>query len=78
MAAVPVRHREDDDFVQAGMLYRVMKEDEKQRLVANIAGGLSRVSREDVIERAIGHFRKADADYGERVARAVAALRTGK
>jgi catalase len=73
-----VKHREDDDFVQAGMLYRVMKEDEKQRLVANIAGGLSRVSREDVIERSIGHFRKADADYGERVARAVAALRAGK
>jgi catalase len=73
-----VKHREDDDFVQAGMLYRVMKEDEKQRLVANIAGGLSRVSRDDVIERSIGHFRKADADYGERVARAVAALRAGK
>jgi catalase len=73
-----VKHREDDDFVQAGMLYRVMKEDEKQRLVANIAGGLSRVSREDVIERSIGHFRKADADYGERVAQAVAALRARK
>lgn len=73
-----VRHKEDDDFVQAGMLYRVMKEDEKQRLVANIAGGLSRVSREDVIERSIGHLRKADADYGERVAQAVAALRAGK
>lgn len=73
-----VKHKQDDDFVQAGMLYRVMKEDEKQRLVANIAGGLSRVSREDVIERSIGHFRKADADYGERVARAVAALRARK
>ena len=68
----PERHREDDDFVQAGALYRVMSEDAKQRLIANIAGSLARVSRDDIIERAIGYFRKADADYGQRLAKAVA------
>jgi catalase len=71
-----VRHAEDDDFVQAGMLYRVMSEDAKARLIANIAGSLSQVSREDVIERAIGHFEKADADYGARLREAVAARRS--
>jgi catalase len=70
-----VKHPEDTDFVQAGDLYRLMSEEEKQRLVANIAGGLSAVTRDDVIERAIGHFRSADADYGQRVRRAVAALK---
>ncbi|HLT37021.1 MAG TPA: catalase [Enhygromyxa sp.] len=69
------RHAEDDDFVQAGALYRVMKEDERQRLVDNIAGSLAQVSRADVIERSIEHFRRADAEYGRRVAEAVAARR---
>jgi catalase len=71
----PARHAEDDDFVQAGALYRVMKEDECRRLVENIAGSLAQVSRKDVIERSIEHFRRADAEYGQRVAERVAALR---
>jgi catalase len=75
--APPIRHADDDDFVQAGMLYRVMSEDERERLVANIAGSLAQVSREDVIARSIEHFRKADAEYGARVAEAVAAKRAG-
>jgi catalase len=64
-------HPEDDDFVQAGALYRVMSDAEKERLVANIAAGLAQVSRDDIIERSIGHFRKANSEYGERVAKAV-------
>jgi catalase len=73
----PVRHAEDDDFVQAGALYRVMKEDERKRLVDNIAGSLAQVSRQDVIERSIEHFRKADPEYGRRLAEAVATRRKG-
>jgi len=69
------KHPEDDDYVQAGALYRVMREDERQRLVENIAGSLSQVSRPDVIARSIEHFRKADAEYGQRVADAVARRR---
>jgi catalase len=65
-------HVEDDDFSQAGALYRVMPEEARKRLVENIAGSLAQVSRKDVVERSIAHFRKADADYGERVAAAVA------
>jgi len=68
------RHTEDDDFGQAGALYRLMTEPEKERLVASIAGNLSRVSREDVIVRSIEHFRKADPGYGARVEQAVRAL----
>ena len=65
------RHREDNDFVQAGNLYRLMKEEEKQRLVANIADGLSKVSKPEVIQRSISYFANADKDYGARLAKAV-------
>jgi catalase len=71
----PVRHAEDDDFVQAGMLYRLMPNDARERLVQNIAGSLSRVSRDDIVTRSIGHFRNADAEYGARVEQAVKARR---
>ncbi|MGA5406944.1 catalase [Streptomyces lavendulocolor] len=69
------QHVKDDDFFQAGELYRLMSEEEKSRLVANIAGGLSQVSREDVIEKNLAHFHAADPDYGKRVEEAVRALR---
>jgi len=70
-----VKHAEDDDFVQAGALYRVMRQDERERLIRNIAGSLAQVSRPDVIERSIEWFRRADADYGRRLHAAVQALR---
>jgi catalase len=69
------RHDEDDDFVQASALYRVMSEGEKQRLITNLAGSLAQVTRPDVIERSIAHFRNADADYGARLEAAVKAIR---
>lgn len=68
-------HAKDDDFFQAGELYRLMSADEKDRLIANIAGGLSQVTRDDVIEKNLAHFHAADADYGKRVEEAVRALR---
>jgi catalase len=68
----PVDHPDDDDFAQAGALYRLMSEAEKQRLVANIAASLAQVSKADIVQRSIKNFRNADADYGDRVANAVA------
>ena len=71
-------HGEDDDFVQAGALYRLMDEGERERLVANIAGSLGQVSRDDIVERSIGHFRAADPEYGARVEAAVKQVREGR
>ncbi|MEV4874520.1 catalase [Streptomyces cyaneofuscatus] len=68
-------HAKDDDFFQAGELFRLMSEEEKGRLVANIAGGLAQVTRDDVIEKNLAHFHAADTDYGKRVEAAVRALR---
>ncbi|MDJ0462592.1 catalase [Streptomyces sp. H27-C3] len=68
-------HVKDDDFFQAGELYRLMSDEEKSRLIANIAGGLSQVTRDDVIEKNLAHFHAADQEYGKRVQEAVRALR---
>jgi catalase len=68
-------HSKDDDFYQAGELYRLMSAAEQERLVNNLAGALSQVEREDVVEKVVGHFRAADAEYGRRVAAAVAERR---
>jgi len=73
----PTKHPEDNDFVQAGNLYRLMKDDEKARLIDNIAGNLGQVTRDDIIQRSIGYFRNADRGYGDRLAEAVARLRKG-
>lgn len=68
-------HAEDNDFVQAGNLYRLMSEPEKERLIANLAGFIAKVSRDEIAERAIDNFRQADPDYGKRLEAAVQALR---
>ena len=57
--------------MHAGMLYRVMSEPERARLIENLAGSLAQVSRPEVIERSITHFRNADSEYGNRLAAAV-------
>jgi catalase len=62
-----VRHAGDDDFVQAGMRYRVMDEAARQRLVDNVAGGLARVTQRGIVERSVAHFRAADPEYGSRL-----------
>ncbi len=61
------RHPEDDDYVQAGALYRLMSREERERLVGRIAGSLGSVSRDDIVARSLAHFRNADAEYGARL-----------
>lgn len=73
-----VPHREDDDYVQAGMLYRVMDEAARARLIANLAGSLAQVSRQDVIDRSVAHFRRADGEYGRRLEEAVRAAQAAR
>ncbi|WP_053367514.1 catalase KatA [Bacillus sp. FJAT-27245] len=58
----------DDHYTQAGDLYRLMSEEERARLVANIVAAMKPVERDDIKLRQIGHFLKADKEYGTRVA----------
>jgi catalase len=69
------QHAKDDDFFQAGELYRLMSEAEQERLIANLAGSLGSVTRDDVVERVLPFFHAADADYGKRLEAAVKAVR---
>ena len=76
LAGVAGRYDErgsSDDFTQAGNLFRLMTPDAKDRLTSNIANAMSSVS-DDIKQRQLGHFMKADADYGAAVARKLAAL----
>jgi len=62
-------HREgNDDYTQAGNLFRLMKPDEKRRLIENIVNAMKSVPNE-IQERQLGHFMKADPAYGEGVAK---------
>jgi catalase len=64
-------HREgNDDYTQAGNLYRLMPDAERQRLHTAIAGAMQGVPAE-IIERQLGHFEKADPAYAEGVRKAL-------
>ncbi|MCX6569851.1 MAG: catalase [Candidatus Aminicenantes bacterium] len=59
----------DVDFVQAGALYRkVMTDKDREHLVANIVGHLKGAQKRIQL-RQTALFTKADAEYGERVAK---------
>lgn len=63
-----VSYNHHDHYTQAGDLYRLMSEEERARLVANIVGAMKPVEKEEIKLRQIGHFYKADPEYGRRVA----------
>ncbi len=67
-------HAEDNDFVQAGDLYRLMNKDEQSRLIENIASLLAAVSKEEIVTRSISNFAQADEGFGERLTRRVKEL----
>ena len=64
----------DDDYTQAGNLFRLLPVDAQDRLTSNIAGALRDVPAA-IRERQFGHFTQADPAYGAAVARKVATLR---
>lgn len=62
--------RRDTDFEQPGLLYTVMKPDERARLVSTIAGHMKGIDRAVQVRQA-GHFLRAHEEYGSRVAEAL-------
>ena len=63
----------DDDFVQAGALYRLMTPEQKANLVNNIAGHLKNAKKQ-LQQRQLAHFKRADAEYGARIEAALVKL----
>ncbi|RUS19898.1 catalase [Endogone sp. FLAS-F59071] len=56
----------DDDFVQAGNLYRVMTPEQRNNLISNIVGHLGNANS-TIQKRQVANFKRADAEYGRRV-----------
>ncbi|QHC65305.1 catalase [Rathayibacter oskolensis] len=70
--AAATLHPEDDDFGQAGTLYReVLDDDAKARLVANIAGHVSKVTRPELRQRVLQYWANVDTSLAQRVAEAI-------
>ena len=70
MRTAYVAHKDDDDFIQPGMLYRqVLSPTDRDNLVGNIVGHLSKGVERQTQERAINcYWSKVDPDLGARVA----------
>jgi catalase len=64
------QHKGNDDYSQAGDLYRLLKEDERDRLTSVIAGTMKGVP-EAVLVPNLRHFYKCDAEYGSEIAKKV-------
>ncbi|KAG0002332.1 hypothetical protein BGZ65_002732 [Modicella reniformis] len=60
-------HKSDDDFVQPGNLYRLLKGKEQDDLVKNLVSHMQKVKNPEIIKRQIGLFNKADPEWGHRV-----------
>lgn len=57
---------DEDNFSQAGKLFRIMSEEQKEQLTSNIAGGL-KMAEKSVEERMLAQLEQADPDYRKRV-----------
>ncbi|WP_104697671.1 MULTISPECIES: catalase [unclassified Helicobacter] len=64
------RVEDDDYYTQAGDLYRLLSDEEKERLCQNIKEAMEGVPVE-IKKLQIEHFKKADPNYGKRVAELV-------
>jgi catalase len=62
----------EDDYTQAGNLFRLMSEQAKRNLCDNFAGPLSQVTPE-ILQRQLSHFDQADPAYGNGVRAALKA-----
>jgi catalase len=62
----------NDDYTQPGNLFRLLPAAEKARLFRNIARAMHGVP-DFIVKRQLEHFARADAAYGEGVAKALAA-----
>src|SRR3546814_7116979 len=61
-------HAEDDDFRQPGTLVReVFNDDQRAKLVDQVAGSLLGGVREPVLSRAFAYWKSIDADVGQRI-----------
>jgi len=68
------------NFEQPGVLFRKVMDDENKRdIIANIAGHVKNVSRKELAEKAVLNFYRSDPEYGSKIAQgAGVAVHTAK
>ena len=67
-------HAEDDDYGQANTLInQVMDDGQRERLVSNVAGALSSIKRQEVLDRAFEYWHNIDKTIGDRIETATTA-----
>jgi len=67
-----------DFYEQPGILFRLMKPDEQERLCANLAGSLASGVPDRIVMKQLEHFRKADPKYGKLVEEKVKAIKASR
>jgi catalase len=60
----------NDDYTQPGNLFRLMTSEQQNRLFSNIAASMAGVP-DEIVQRQLAHFHKADPRYAEGVAKAL-------
>ncbi|MFB5650634.1 catalase [Leptospira wolffii] len=60
-------HTDNDDFTQAGDLYRLMSPEERERLTSTIASTMKTIPKALAVAN-IGHFYKCAPEYGTKIA----------
>ncbi|MBE9399487.1 catalase [Pontibacterium sp. N1Y112] len=65
---------DEDHYTQAGDLFRLMNDSQKDQLTTTIAGGLIHAS-ESAQQRMLAQFAKADPDYAARIVSAMESMR---
>lgn len=60
-----------NNFAQAGELYRSLSETDKKHLINNLAGDLGQIQNEEIVNKMASYFYQADADYGNRLIKAL-------
>ncbi|MCQ4610835.1 catalase [Corynebacterium sp. CCUG 61414] len=77
--AAYVKHPEDDDFGQAGTLYRDVFDDAaKERFVHNITNKMMAITNKEIEERVYEYWGKVDADLETKVRESFAAKRAAQ
>lgn len=57
----------ENNFQQAGDLYRSFSAKDKDNLISNLSGALNAVRNKEVVKKMIGHFYQADREFGTRL-----------
>lgn len=60
-------HKDNDDYSQAGDLYRMLKPEEQERMTSIIASTMKGIPQ-SLVDANVEHFKKCDPEYGKKIA----------